>query len=55
MSDEQERCREQEAFRRIDAAFRVGDFEDLRTALGDPAGFSAGRIRTTRITPASHR
>lgn len=39
MSDKVERGREQEAFRRIDAAFRVGDFEDLRTALGDPAGF----------------
>ena len=39
MSDELERCREQEAFRRIDAAFRIGDFEALRTALGDPAGF----------------
>ena len=39
MSDDVERCREYETFRRIDAAFRAGDFEGLRAALGDPDGF----------------
>ena len=39
MSDDVERCREHEAFARIDAAFRAGDFEGLRAALGDPDGF----------------
>ena len=39
MSGEVERCREHEAFTRIDAAFRAGDFEGLRAALGDPDGF----------------
>src|SRR6266851_3944939 len=34
-----ERCREAEVFRRVDAAFRAGDLEGLRVALGDPAGF----------------
>ena len=34
-----ERCREAEVFRQVDAAFRAGDLEGLRVALGDPAGF----------------
>jgi ankyrin repeat protein len=34
-----ERCREAEVFRQVDAAFRAGDLEGLRGALGDPAGF----------------
>jgi hypothetical protein len=34
-----ERCREAEVFRQVDAAFRAGDFEGLRVALGDPADF----------------
>jgi uncharacterized protein len=39
MTGEADRCREHEAFRRIDAAFRAGDFEGLRDALGSPDGF----------------
>ncbi len=39
MSDDRGRCREYEAFKRIDGAFRAGDFEGLRAALGDPEGF----------------
>jgi len=39
MSGGAERCRERRVFGRIDAAFRAGDFEGLRAALGDPAGF----------------
>lgn len=34
-----DRCREHETFKRIDAAFRAGDLEGLRAALGDPDGF----------------
>jgi ankyrin repeat protein len=36
---EEDRCREARAFARIDAAFRAGDYEGLRVALGDPEGF----------------
>ena len=38
MTDE-ERCRQAEVFRRIDAAFRAGDFDALRDALDRPDGF----------------
>ncbi len=39
MSSDDGRCREYEEFRRIDAAFRAGDFQGLRAALGSPDGF----------------
>src|SRR5690242_520064 len=39
MTSDDGRCREYEEFRRIDAAFRAGDFEGLRAALGSPHGF----------------
>lgn len=39
MTHDAERRREHEAFKRIDAAFRVGDFEGLRAALDRPDGF----------------
>jgi ankyrin repeat protein len=39
MARDTDRRREHEAFQRIDAAFRTGDFEGLRAALGSPAGF----------------
>lgn len=39
MTDDVDRGREHEAFRRIDAAFRAGDFEGLRAALGSPERF----------------
>lgn len=34
---EEERCAEHAKFKRIDAAFRVGDLEALRAAVDDPA------------------
>ena len=33
-NSETERCREAERFRKIDAAFRAGDLEALRAAVG---------------------
>ena len=39
MTGDVDRCREHETFKRIDAAFRAGDLEGLRAALGDPDGF----------------
>jgi uncharacterized protein len=38
-NDDEERCRQQEIFRQVDAAFKAGDVEALRAALGDPDGF----------------
>jgi ankyrin repeat protein len=38
-ADDDERCRQAAMFRRIDAAFRGGDFEGLREALNKPDGF----------------
>jgi len=39
MTRDGEPGREGDAFSRIDTAFRVGDFEGLRAALGSPDGF----------------
>ena len=39
---EQERCREAERFRRIDAAFRDGDLDALRAAVEDPDAIPNG-------------
>jgi uncharacterized protein len=37
MKTEEERCAEAKQFRKIDAAFRKGDLDALRAAVGDPA------------------
>ena len=37
MQSEDERCREARKFERIDAAFKAGDLEALRGAVGDPS------------------
>jgi ankyrin repeat protein len=39
MTREADPCRAHAVFTRIDAAFRVGDFEGLRAALDSPEGF----------------
>ena len=36
MQSEEERCAGAEKFRKIDAAFRAGDLDALRSAVGDP-------------------
>src|SRR5215510_1206039 len=42
MTSNTERCVAYEKFKKIDAAFRVGDLEALRAAVDDPAAFPNG-------------
>jgi len=56
-ADDVERCRQAAIFRRIDAAFRAGDFDALYEALDRPDGFPnvpglAARIDDARILQA---
>ena len=47
MTTEEERCAEAKKFERIDDAFRKGDLDALRAAVGDPALVPNGRIADT--------
>src|SRR5215471_4682429 len=47
MATEEERCAEAKKFRQIDEAFRQGDLEALRAAVGDPALVPNGRMPNT--------
>jgi len=47
MKSDAERCAEYEKFKKIDAAFRVGDFAALRTAVDDPASVPNGPMPLT--------
>ena len=47
MKSDAERCEEYEKFKRIDAAFRVGDLAALRAAVDDPASVPNGPLPLT--------
>jgi uncharacterized protein len=47
MATEEERCTEAKKFQRIDDAFRRGDLDALRAAVGDPAVVPNGRMPDT--------
>src|SRR5688572_13116029 len=47
MATEEERCAEARKFERIDTAFRKGDLDALRAAVGDPALVPNGRMADT--------
>jgi hypothetical protein len=44
MSSEEERCREAKRLERIDAAFKAGDLDALRAAVGDPSVVPNGQM-----------
>lgn len=46
-SSEDERCAEAEKFRKIDAAFRAGDLDALRSAVDDPGDIPNGAMPRT--------
>ena len=47
MKSDAERCQEYEKFKKIDAAFRVGDLVALRAAVDDPASVPNGPMPLT--------
>ncbi len=47
MATEEERCAEAKKFERIDGAFRKGDLDALRAAVGDPGLIPNGRMSDT--------
>lgn len=47
MKSEAERCAEAEQFKRVDAAFRVGDLAALRAAVDDPGAVPNGPMPQT--------
>ena len=47
MATEEERCAEAKKFERIDGAFRKGDLDALRAAVGDPGLIPNGRMPDT--------
>lgn len=47
MKSDAERCKESEAFRKIDAAFRRGDLASLRAAVDDPTSLPNGLMPPT--------
>jgi len=47
MKSDAERCAEYEKFKKIDAAFRIGDLAALRTAVDDPASLPNGPMPLT--------
>jgi hypothetical protein len=47
MKSEDERCSEYEKFKKIDAAFHVGDLAALRAAVDDPADLPNGPMPLT--------
>ncbi|RPJ79663.1 MAG: ankyrin repeat protein, partial [Acidobacteria bacterium] len=47
MTPEEERCAEAEKLERIDEAFRRGDLDALRAAVGDPSVVPNGRMDDT--------
>ena len=47
MATEEQRCADAKRFKRIDDAFRSGDLDGLRIAVGDPAVIPNGRMPAT--------
>ena len=47
MKSDAERCQEWETFRNVDAAFRNGDLDALRSAVDDPASVPNGPMPLT--------
>ena len=47
MANAEERCAEAKRFERIDDAFRKGDLDALRAAVGDPSLVPNGRMSDT--------
>ena len=47
MTSDAERCKEEDVFRKIDAAFRNGDLAALRAAVDDPASVPNGPMPMT--------